>query len=83
LRIPQFFLQERKIGAAILIGRIGFPPIDATKCDVAGHTEHTHRLLVAYARRVVAAAWGRLEIIAQFRLTSFQAIIDEFSGYSS
>jgi len=38
LRIRQVFLQEPKIGAAILIGRVGFVPIDAPLCDVAGHT---------------------------------------------
>jgi hypothetical protein len=65
LRIQQVFSQEPKIGAAVLIGRVNFSPIDAALCDVAGHTDRWRR--------------GRCRkgsgIIAQFRLTSF---LDEF-----
>src|SRR5437868_4553754 len=77
LRIRQVFSQEPKIGAAILIGRVGFPPIDAPLCDVAGYTEQYTAVASWHMLEEWSAAWKRFGIIAQFRLTSF--LTDEFS----
>jgi hypothetical protein len=76
LRIRQVFSQEPKIRAAILIGRVGFPPIDASLRDVAGYTGQHTSVASWHMLGEWSTAWGCLGIIAQFRLTRF---LDEFS----
>src|SRR6185295_9036585 len=81
LRIRQVFLQQPKIRAAILIGRVGFPPIDASLGDVAGHSGQHTSVASWDMLGEWSTAWGCLGIIAQFRLPSFRG--NEFSRYTN